>query len=166
LRLMNRRYWKAHYAERIRAIHEQIPDCGLGADVMVGFPGETVEDHQASLQFVESLPLTYLHVFPYSARPGTPAAARTGHLNGRVIHERGAEMRALIAYKRRAFLASQIGRTLPALTLDETREGDRVALSSNYLKVVLAGAEIAPNRLLDTRIGREHEGLLYGYAAS
>jgi threonylcarbamoyladenosine tRNA methylthiotransferase MtaB len=166
LRLMNRRYWKAHYAERVGAIYEQVPNCGIGADVMVGFPGETVEDHQASLQFVESLPLTYLHVFPYSARPGTPAAARTGHLNGRVIHERGAEMRALIAYKRRAFLASQIGRTLPALTLDETREGDRVALSSNYLKVVLAGVEIAPNRLLDARIGREHEGLLYGYAAS
>jgi len=165
LRLMNRRYWTAHYAERIQSIHEQIPNCGIGADVMVGFPGETVEDHQASLQFVESLPLTYLHVFPYSARPGTPAAARTGHLNGRVIHERGAEMRALIASKRRAFLASQIGRTLPALTLDETQEGDRVALSSNYLKVVLPGAEIAPNRLLETRIGRVHEGLLYAYVA-
>jgi threonylcarbamoyladenosine tRNA methylthiotransferase MtaB len=166
LRLMNRRYWKVHYAERILAIHEQIPDCGIGADVMVGFPGETVEDHRASLQFVESLPLTYLHVFPYSARPGTPAVARTGHLNGRVIRNRGAEMRALIASKRQAFLQSQIGRTLSALTLDEVEEGDRVALSSNYLKVVLPGAKLAPNRLLDTRIGREHEGLLYGYAAS
>ena len=166
LRLMNRRYWTAHYAERMRAIHEQIPDCGIGADVMVGFPGETAEDHQASLRFVESLPFTYLHVFPYSARPGTPAAARTDHLNGRVIHERGAQMRALIASKRKAFLQAQIGRTLSALTLDEAEEGDRVALSSNYLKVVLPGVEIAPNCLLDTRIGREHEGLLYGYAAS
>jgi threonylcarbamoyladenosine tRNA methylthiotransferase MtaB len=165
LRLMNRRYWTSHYAERFRAIHEQIPDCGLGADVMVGFPGETLEDHQASLRLVESLPFTYLHVFPYSARPGTPAAARSDHLNGRVIHERGAEMRALIAMKRRAFLETQIGRTLSALTLDEVREGDRVALSSNYLKVVLPGSEVAANRLLDTRIGRVHDGLLYGYAA-
>ena len=166
LRLMNRRYWTAHYAERIRAIHEQIPDCGIGADVMVGFPGETAEDHQASLRFVESLPFTYLHVFPYSVRPGTPAAARAGHLNGRVIHERGAQMRALIASKRRAFLQAQIGRTLSALTLDEVEEGDRVALSSNYLKVVLPGVEIAPNSLHDIRIGRVHEGLLYGYAAT
>ena len=166
LRLMNRRYWTSHYAERLQAIHEQIPDCGLGADVMVGFPGETGEDHQASLRFVESLPFTYLHVFPYSARPGTPAATRADHLNGRVIHERGAEMRALVALKRRAFLDAQIGRTLSALTLDEVQDGDRVALSSNYLKVVLPGVEVAANRLLDTRIGRVHEGLLYGYAAS
>jgi threonylcarbamoyladenosine tRNA methylthiotransferase MtaB len=133
---------------------------------MVGFPGETLEDHQTSLRFVESFPFTYLHVFPYSARPGTPAAARAGHLNGRVIHERGAEMRALIALKRRTFLDAQIGRTLSALTLDELQEGDRVALSSNYLKVVLPGVEVAANRLLDARIGRVHEGLLYGYAAS
>ncbi len=166
LRLMNRRYWTSHYAERLRAIHEQIPECGLGADVMVGFPGETLEDHQASLRFVESLPFTYLHVFPYSARPGTPAAARAGHLNGRVIHERGAEMGALIARKRQAFLDAQIGHTLSALTLDEVREGDPVALSSNYLKVVLPGAEVGANRLLDVRIGRVHEGLLYGYAAA
>jgi threonylcarbamoyladenosine tRNA methylthiotransferase MtaB len=165
LRLMNRRYWTSHYAERIRAINEQIPDCGLGADVMVGFPGETTEDHQASLRFVESIPFTYLHVFPYSARPGTPAAVCAGHLNGRVIHERGTEMRGLIASKRRAFLESQIGHTLSALTLDEVQEGDRVALSSNYLKVVLPGLKVTANRLLDTRIGRVHEGLLYGYAA-
>jgi threonylcarbamoyladenosine tRNA methylthiotransferase MtaB len=166
LRLMNRRYWTAHYAERMHAIHEQIPDCGIGADVLVGFPGETTEDHQASLRFVESLPFTYLHVFPYSARPGTPAAHRAGHLNGRAIHERSAEMRALIARKRRAFLDAQIGHTLSALTLDEVHEGDRVALSSNYLKVVLPGVEVTANRLLDTRIGRVHGGLLYGYAAA
>ncbi|MBZ5513766.1 MAG: tRNA (N(6)-L-threonylcarbamoyladenosine(37)-C(2))-methylthiotransferase MtaB [Acidobacteriia bacterium] len=166
LRLMNRRYWTAQYAERLRSIHEQIPNCGIGADVMVGFPGETIEDHQASLRLVESLPFTYLHVFPYSARPGTAAAARPGHLNGRVIHERGAEMRALIASKRRAFLAAQIGQTLSAITLDEVQEDERVALSSNYLKIVLPGAQLASNRLLDVRIGRVHGGLLYGYAAS
>jgi threonylcarbamoyladenosine tRNA methylthiotransferase MtaB len=163
---MNRRYWTAQYAESLRSIHEQIPNCGIGADVMVGFPGETVEDHQASLRLVESLPFTYLHVFPYSARPGTAAAARPGHLNGRVIHERGAEMRALIASKRRAFLAAQIGQALSAITLDEVQEDERVALSSNYLKIVLPGAQLAPNRLLDVRIGRVHGGLLYGYAAS
>jgi len=166
LRLMNRRYWAAQYAERIRAIHEQIPHAAIGADVMVGFPAETDLDHQTSLRFIESLPFTYLHVFPYSARPGTPAAARPGQLNGRVIRERGQEMRSLIAQKRRAFLAAQIGRTLSVLTLDEARENTRVALSTNYLKVALPFSDLAPNTLLDVRVGRVDEGLLYGYRES
>ena len=78
LRLMNRRYWTRQYAERMLAIHEQIPNAALGADVMVGFPGETDQDHAASLRFIESLPYTYLHIFPFSARPGTPAATAAG----------------------------------------------------------------------------------------
>ncbi|MGH6628326.1 MAG: MiaB/RimO family radical SAM methylthiotransferase, partial [Burkholderiales bacterium] len=163
LRLMNRRYWVAHYAERIHAIREQIPDCAIGADVMVGFPGETGEDHRASLRLVESLPFTYLHVFPYSSRPGTPAAERAGHLNGRIIHERGQEMRALMAGKRQVFLESQIGRTLSVLTLDEAEEGARVALSTNYLKLVLPNVEIPANTLLEACVGRVHDGLVYGY---
>ena len=163
LRAMNRRYWAAHYAERLRAIHEQIPQGAIGADVMVGFPGETAADHAASLRFVESLPFTYLHVFPYSARPGTPAAARSDALNGRIIHERGQEMRALMAAKRRAFLESQVGRTLSVLTLDEQEDGARVALSSNYLSVVLPGSQAPPNTLLDVSIGRVFDGRLYAY---
>jgi len=166
LRLMNRRYWAAQYAERLRAIHEQIPHGAIGADVMVGFPGETDPDHQTSLRFIESLPFTYLHVFPYSARPGTPAAARPGQLDGRVIRERGQEMRSLIAQKRRAFLEAQIGRTLSVLTLDEARENTRVALSTNYLKVALPFSDLAPNTLLDVRVGRVGEGILYAYQES
>ena len=163
---MNRRYWAAHYAERLHAIREQIPNCGIGADVMVGFPGETGEDHQTSLRFIDSLPFTYLHVFPYSSRPGTPAAARADHLNGRIIHERGQEMRALIATKRQAFLESQMGRTLSALTLDEEQDGARVALSTNYLKLVLPGCDVPPSTLVDARVGRIHEGLVYAYSES
>lgn len=156
LRLMNRRYWTAHYAERIQEIDEQIPNCGIGADVMVGFPGETADDHQTSLRFIETLSFTYLHVFPYSSRPGTPAAARTDHLNGRIIHERGQEVRALMAQKRQAYLQSQIGRTLSAVTLDEDEDGARVALSTNYLKLVLPGSDVPANTLLEARVGRVH----------
>jgi threonylcarbamoyladenosine tRNA methylthiotransferase MtaB len=165
LRAMNRRYWASHYAERILAVREQIPGCGIGADVMVGFPGEADEDHLTSLRFIESLPFTYLHVFPYSSRPGTPAAARRDHLNGRIIHERGQEMRALIAEKRRAFLEAQVGRTLSVVALDQEEGGAREALSTNYLKVVLPESEVASNTLLDVSIGRVHDGLLYGYGA-
>ena len=163
LRAMNRRYWTRHYAERIERIHAQIPNCGIGADVMVGFPGEAEEDHRASLRFIESLPFTYLHLFPYSARPGTPAAARRDHLNGRIIHERGQEIRAAMAAKRARFLEAQVGRTLSAVSLDEEESGARVALSSNYLKIVLPGSDARSNNLLTVEIGRALDNLLYGY---
>ncbi len=165
LRAMNRRYWTRHYAQRVLAIREQLPDAALGADVMVGFPGETAQDHAASLRFIESLPFTYLHIFPFSARPGTPAAARPGQVNGRIARERSSELRAALAPKRRAFLEAQVGRRLSALTLDEQEEGSRVALSSNYLKILLPEASVAPNQLLEVAIGRVHGDLLYGYKA-
>jgi threonylcarbamoyladenosine tRNA methylthiotransferase MtaB len=164
LRLMNRRYWPSQYAERILAIREQIPNAGIGADVMVGFPGETDPDHAASAAFIESLPFTYLHIFPYSARPQTPAAAASQQVNGRVAHERANEIRTLLARKRQAFLQAQVGCTLSALTLDESQGGERVSLSSNYLKIVLAGSNLLPNTLVDVQIGRVQEGLLFGFA--
>jgi threonylcarbamoyladenosine tRNA methylthiotransferase MtaB len=163
LRLMSRRYWARHYAERILAIHEQIPNCGIGADVMVGFPGETGQDHASSLRFIDSLPFTYLHVFPYSARPGTPAATAAAQVNGRIAHERSQEIRAVIAAKRQAYLAAQVGRSIPALTLGEVEDGARVALTTNYLKTLLPGSEVPPNRLVDVRVGRVSANRLFGY---
>ena len=165
LRLMNRRYWPSQYAERILAIREQIPNAGIGADVMVGFPGETDHDHAASTSFIESLPITYLHIFPYSARPHTPAAASPKQVNGRVAHERAQEIRALLAPKRQTFLQAQVGGKLSAITLDESEAGERVALSSNYLKIVLPGSNLPRNVLLDVQIGRIHDGLLFGFPA-
>ncbi len=166
LRQMNRRYWTRQYAERIYSIREQIPNCGIGADVMVGFPGESDQDHLTSVRFLDSLPLTYVHVFPYSSRPTTPAAGILDQVNGRVAHERGREIRHLIAAKRHAFHAAQVGRTLSALTLDETEDGVQVALTSNYLKVALPGSSIARNSLLDVQVGRADGNLLYGYSAA
>jgi threonylcarbamoyladenosine tRNA methylthiotransferase MtaB len=165
LRLMNRRYWPSQYAERILAIREQIPNAGIGADVMVGFPGETDQDHAASVAFIESLPFTYLHIFPYSARPHTPAAASPNQVNGRVARERAREIRALLARKRQTFLQAQIGGKLSAVTLDESETNARVALSSNYLKIVLPGSNLPPNTLLEIQVGRVHEGLLFGFPA-
>lgn len=163
LRLMNRRYWAAQYAERILAIRGQIPRAGIGADVMVGFPGETNQDHVDSARFIASLPFTYLHVFPYSARPGTPAAASPSQVNGRVAHERSKELRAIGAEKHQAFLRVQVGQRLSAVTLDETEDGARIALATNYLKVALPGSEIPANRLISAWVGRLHAGLLHGY---
>lgn len=151
LRAMRRRYWVRHYEERILAIRQAMPHAALGADVMAGFPSETAADHQASLNFIEFLPLTYLHVFPYSARPGTAAAERRDAVDGRVIHERARELQQLSAAKHRAFMASQVGRVLPALTLHlESPEG-RLALSSNYLKLALPGTALPANRMIQAR---------------
>jgi len=163
LRLMSRRYWAAQYAERILAIREAIPGCGIGADVMVGFPGETDRDHAASARFIAGLPFTYLHIFPYSARPGTPAAASPQQVNGRIARDRAREIRAIVAEKRAAFLAAQVGRAVSALTLDETAEGARIALSSHYLKVALPNCQVPANRLLDVWVGRAGDNMLYGY---
>lgn len=163
LRQMRRRYWTSQYAQRILAIREQLPNCGIGADVMVGFPGETNSDHTASARFIQSLPFTYIHVFPYSSRPRTPAAASPDPVSGKVVRERARGMRSIGAEKHQAFLLAQVGRTLSALTLDEGEQGSRVALTSNYLKAVVPGAELAPNTLLDLRIGRVHNHNLYAY---
>jgi threonylcarbamoyladenosine tRNA methylthiotransferase MtaB len=163
LRLMHRRYWATQYAERIQAIHEQIPHAAIGADVMVGFPGETDQDHTASLGFIASLPFTYLHLFPFSSRPGTAAATAGSQVNGRVARERSQEIRSVIAAKRDTFVAAQVGSVIPALTLDELEDGARVALTTNYLKVALPGVEVPPNRLVDVWVGRVSSGKLFGY---
>jgi threonylcarbamoyladenosine tRNA methylthiotransferase MtaB len=165
LRQMNRRYWAAQYADRILAIREMMPNCGIGADVMVGFPGETNDDHAVSARFIDSLPFTYLHVFPYSARPSTPAAMRKDQVNGRIAHERGAELHALAARKRREFLTAQVGRVLSAVTLDEAHSGGRRAISSNYLNITLPAGDPGAHQLVNISVRCVHEDHLFGHVS-
>ncbi|HEX5482521.1 MAG TPA: tRNA (N(6)-L-threonylcarbamoyladenosine(37)-C(2))-methylthiotransferase MtaB [Terriglobia bacterium] len=163
LRQMNRRYWTAHYADRIMAIRQAIPNCGIGADVMTGFPGETDEDHSISASFIESLPFTYLHIFPYSLRPSTPAASRDGQVARSVSRERAADLRQRIVRKRREFLLGQIGHVLSALTLSGSHEDDCRAISSNYLNIQLPGTRLSPNQIVDVRIQRVDGDRLVGH---
>ncbi|MGZ4867977.1 MAG: tRNA (N(6)-L-threonylcarbamoyladenosine(37)-C(2))-methylthiotransferase MtaB, partial [Candidatus Angelobacter sp.] len=88
LRKMHRKYRPWHYAEKVRKIHEAVPEAAIGADVMVGFPGETDELFEESRSFIENLPFTYLHVFTYSSRPGTPSAAMPDQVPVHVARER------------------------------------------------------------------------------
>lgn len=164
LRQMNRRYWTAQYASRILAIREALPNCGIGADVMTGFPGETDEDHAASAGFIESLPLTYLHIFPYSSRPQTPAAARNDQVERCIARERAADIRQRMTPKRRRFLSNQTGRTLSALTLNESRQGETRAITSNYLNVSLPDAHLSANQWVDIHIERVDGDYLVGHA--
>ena len=165
LRLMNRRYWTSQYSDRILAIREALPNAGIGADVMTGFPAETEKDHEASVEFIARLPFTYLHIFPYSARPDTAAATRPQQVNGRVAHERVRDLRALVAKKRDAFLQAQIGRTLSALTLADKDDTSTRAITSNYLPVTLPIGVLPPNTLADVEVGRVADGVLHAYPA-
>jgi threonylcarbamoyladenosine tRNA methylthiotransferase MtaB len=143
LRKMHRKYRPWHYAEKIRKIREAMPDAAIGADVMVGFPGETDELFEESRSFIEQLPFTYLHVFTYSSRPGTPSAAMPDHVPVHVARERNRVLREMAAEKNRAFRETFIGRTVEVITLQAGGEGWTEALSDNFLKVRLASSHAA-----------------------
>jgi threonylcarbamoyladenosine tRNA methylthiotransferase MtaB len=139
LRAMHRKYRPWHYAEKIRRIRDAMPTAAIGADVMVGFPGETEADFEETRRMIEELPLTYLHVFTYSSRPGTHSAAMPHQVPVQVARERNRVLRALAAEKKRAFMESFVGRELPAITLGTGDENSTEALTDNYLKMRLAG---------------------------
>jgi threonylcarbamoyladenosine tRNA methylthiotransferase MtaB len=143
LRRMHRKYRPWHYAEKIRRIREAIPDAAIGADVMTGFPGETAELFEENRSFIEHLPLTYLHVFTYSSRPGTPSAAMPEQVPIATARERNRILRELGAKKNMEFRKRFLGRTLEAITLQTADESWTEALSDNYLKIKLAGQHAA-----------------------
>jgi len=147
LRRMHRKYRPRHYADRILKARALMPECAVGADVMTGFPGETDDEFAQSCAFIESLPFTYLHVFTYSERPGTPAAESTAQVPAAVRKQRTHALRELAARKNLEFRRSMVGKTISVVTLDKGG-----SLSDNYLKVALARPRAA-NRIEEIRIG-------------
>jgi threonylcarbamoyladenosine tRNA methylthiotransferase MtaB len=139
LAAMHRWYRAEHYARRVEFIRELLPHAAIGADLITGFPGETEDDHSATLRFIDELPFTYLHIFSYSQRPGTKAAALPNQIPGSIIKRRARELRALAASKSASFHKSQVGRELRVLTLhrdpDSLNDLTTPALSGNYLTV-------------------------------
>jgi threonylcarbamoyladenosine tRNA methylthiotransferase MtaB len=153
LRAMHRRYRPWHYEEKAIAIHTAVPDAAIGADVMVGFPGETDAHFEESYRFIERLPFTYLHLFPFSPRPGTPGwdLYREAPVPSPVVKERLVRLRALISKKAHAHRAGFVGRLLPVITLKtpptEASSGVTRAISDNFLSIELDQI-IPPNRML------------------
>jgi threonylcarbamoyladenosine tRNA methylthiotransferase MtaB len=148
LKRMFRKYRTRHYASRLEIAHRLMPDAAIGADVMTGFPGETDAEFAETVRFIEQHPFTYLHVFTYSERPGTEAAARHNQVPMHVRRERTHLLRAISEVKNREFCRSMLGKTLPAVTLDH----GSLALSTNFLRIELAQPR-EPNRLVDIQIG-------------
>jgi threonylcarbamoyladenosine tRNA methylthiotransferase MtaB len=164
LAAMHRWYRSEHYARRVELIHDRLPNAALGADVIAGFPGESESDHAATLTFIERHPFTYLHVFSYSPRPGTKAAAAPNQVPTHIIKRRARELRALADQKSAAFRRTQINRTLRVLTLhrDEHSGSEHTpALSSNYLRVQVPGF-LASNLLQDVVVTSREGNYLVG----
>jgi len=157
LRRMHRKYRPRHYADRVLQARRLMPDAAIGADVMVGFPGETDADFEESRRFIDDLPFTYLHVFTYSERPGTPAADHPDSVPMPVRKDRNRALRELASSKNVAFRQSMVGRTLSAVTLHESRS----ALSDNFLKLNLT-TEHEPNRLVMAKVFSITDSGLYG----
>jgi len=153
LRRMHRRYRPWHYAAKVEAIRAAQPQAAIGADVMVGFPGESDAEFQESYDCIAALPFTYLHLFPFSARPGTPAweLQRAHPVAGDAVRERMQALRSLLEEKNRAFRQSLLGQPLSVVTLETNAalraQGITEALSDNFIPMRLA-AEMPANRRL------------------
>jgi threonylcarbamoyladenosine tRNA methylthiotransferase MtaB len=131
-------YTPASYRARLEHLAARLPAFGLGADVMVGFPGETAADHRATVDLIATLPFTYLHVFPYSPRPGTAAPRLGPAVGSAAARGRAAELRALGAAKGEAYRASRRGRRADGVACGHA--GGRVdVLTEDYLTVYLEG---------------------------
>jgi threonylcarbamoyladenosine tRNA methylthiotransferase MtaB len=169
LRRMHRKYRPWHYREKIEKIRAAMPSAAIGADVMVGFPGETAAEFETTRRLIEELPFTYLHVFTYSARPGTPAAAMPNQIPVHVARERNRVLRELGAEKKQAFMLSFVGKVVDAITLNVVgNDGEdefTEALTDNYLKLRLRGRHEA-NRWLSAQVEDVAEGALEGFDAS
>jgi len=159
LRRMGRHWYDAaRYASRARALAARCGTFALGADVIAGFPGETPEDHAATLTLVRELPFTYLHVFPYSARPGTAAARLGDEIPAAVSRQRAAELRALAEEKAAGYRASRDGGSADVVVVGDgaVREG----LTEDYLSVALADQAMPRRSRFDAKLALDSEGTL------
>jgi threonylcarbamoyladenosine tRNA methylthiotransferase MtaB len=162
LRAMHRKYRPWHYREKIEKIRNAMPTAAIGADVMTGFPGETDSNFEETRRMIEELPLTYLHVFTYSARPGTQSAEMSQQVPVEIARERNRILRDLASEKKLTFMRSFVGKSLDAITLSEdVRVDSTEGLTDNYLKVRIA-EKLAPNQWITATITNVSEGALVG----
>lgn len=136
---MNRKYSTGYFRTLVEKLVGAIPDLCIGLDIIAGFPGETEKEFETAYHFVESLPVAYLHVFPFSPRPGTPAAEMEGQLHSSVIKERAQAFRRLSDRKKRSYYGRFLGKELQVLVQSREPDGLLKGLSRNYIPVHLEG---------------------------
>jgi threonylcarbamoyladenosine tRNA methylthiotransferase MtaB len=154
LKRMNRRYTSQDFAGLVNMVFKKVPLAAIGLDIIVGFPGEEDSAFENTLSLVNNLPVSYLHVFPFSPRKGTPAAKFSGQVNQKVIKDRAAELRRLGMKKKETFHRSCIGEEFKVIVTGRHpgAKGIIEGISDNYLNVVLQSSDECKNRLLTVRI--------------
>jgi threonylcarbamoyladenosine tRNA methylthiotransferase MtaB len=162
LRLMNRNYDTGYFKETVGHVVERLQDLALGTDVIVGFPGEGEREFEATFRLLEELPFTYLHVFPFSPRPGTPASLMPLNSGDRTTKERVKALRALSDKKKKAYISRQVGRTLDILMEEELPGGVCRGTSSNYLKVQIPGVGFQRGSVVPVRVEGIEGSVLVG----
>lgn len=157
LRRMRRRYNSDLYAQRVQQIKSAMPHACIGVDVIVGFPGETEEDFRHSVEFIESLEISYLHVFTYSERPDTAAAEMGDPVPMHIRRQRNAVIRKLSAVKQQQFILQHMGKTRKVLVERSKIRGQLSGFTDNYIKVALPADGYRVNQISEVRL--THEGV-------
>jgi len=160
LHRMRRKYKSDLYRSRIERIKKRMPDCGIGVDVIVGFPGETDDHFLDTYHFLNELPVSYLHVFPYSERPNTTARKMQGVVPVKTRGERTTQLRSLSEKKKRAFYESQLGNSRPVLFESEVRNGMMQGYTDNYVRVAAEYDPLAVETLVPFKLDRINEDFL------
>jgi tRNA A37 methylthiotransferase MiaB len=152
---MRRPYSLAPYGAIVDRIRAAMPLASIGTDLIVGFPGETDEDFETLAGYLPRSPITHVHVFPYSDRPGTPAAAMAGKVAGAVVRERGRRIREIGQRLAERFRTAQIGTIHRALTLED----GSLVVTDNYLKLAIPPGR-SRNEWVRVRMTSDHHGAL------
>jgi threonylcarbamoyladenosine tRNA methylthiotransferase MtaB len=164
LKRMNRTYPSVVFKKVVNTLYELIPDVAIGVDVMTGFPGEDPIAHRNSYSLIQDLPVSYLHVFPFSPRPGTRAWDFKGRIDPATLKERAAELRVLGLEKRRRFYHDCLEKCYPVLVegVDSSREGFMKGTSDNYLPVVFPGDMSSKGEIVRVRMEGVEENVVVG----
>ena len=163
LRKMNRKYSVKQFSEKVKRCREMVPEAAVGVDVLVGFPGETEEDFLKTYELLANLPITYFHVFPYSKRPGTPAAKMENQVPVKIKAERVAVLRKLDHKKRSAFYGSRIGKVHNVLVESErSANGLAKGFTDNYIPVHFKAKPEHINRVLPVKMEKLEERYVIG----
>ncbi|WP_311492237.1 tRNA (N(6)-L-threonylcarbamoyladenosine(37)-C(2))-methylthiotransferase MtaB [uncultured Anaerococcus sp.] len=153
LKAMNRKYDKKVFKEKTDLIREVFPNAGLTTDIIVGFPGESEENHKETMDFVKKIKFAKTHLFKYSKRDGTKAASMKGQVNGNIKKERLKDLEAIEKTNREEFLQKQVGKTLSVLFEEKSDlEGFKSGYSTNYLRVNVENPSLPTNEIYDVKI--------------
>ena len=163
LEKMHRPYTREFFNDLVFKIHKSIPDAAIGVDILAGFPGETDKAFENTYSLIKKLPVTYLHVFPFSPRQGTPAAEYPDQISHAVVKPRTARLRELGVFKKKAFYSSSIGKTVEIIIEGKRTKTDYLkGVSSNYMPVLVNGKDDLKNSIVKVRINKLNDNFVAG----